>query len=226
MFMGRCGLVFTVKKDRVNEANSIIPLLCLIVEAKFGKRSCQWFTDNARLTSEGFYWDVTDEQLKQTDDLMEAADDDNFSLDSDDCYVANLIATLKLGNLEDIVENGSVFHFDLDFVLNAAAPSNQYGDQGSVKTFREACEQTTQQEKAAAQNAAPAAMPAVDNSAFPKQHDQLAGTDIDTANSTEATQASTLTDPANMSILQQMMTILQLILLLARTMGRVLFMPA
>jgi hypothetical protein len=99
------------------------------------KSSCQWFTDDARLTSEGFYWDVTDEQLKQTDDMTEAADDDNFSLDSDDSYVANLTATLKLGDLEDIAENGSVFNFDIDFVLNSAAPSNQYGDQGSVKTF-------------------------------------------------------------------------------------------
>jgi hypothetical protein len=48
-------------------------------------------------------------------------------------------------------------------------------------------------------------MPPADNAAVPKQH-ELAGTDIDTADSTEATQASTLTDPANMSALQQMMT--------------------
>jgi hypothetical protein len=142
------NVVFSVKNDRLNEANTIIPLLCVVIEAKFGPGSHQWFTEDARLTSEGFYWDEQAQLLKQTADMSAAADDDDFSLASDDSYVANLTASLHLGDLEDMADHeGGVFNFDLDFVFNEDAPPNQYGNHASVNTFWDICAQTTQKKR-------------------------------------------------------------------------------
>jgi hypothetical protein len=77
---------------------------------------------------------------------MTAADDDDFSIDSDDSYVANLTATLNIGHEDN--ETGGVLNFDLAFVFNVSTSRNQYGDHGSVCTF-EVCEQTTQKESEA-----------------------------------------------------------------------------
>ncbi len=75
-------------------------------------------------------------------------DDEDFSLSSNDSYVTNLTAALNLGDLETPTEgNGGVFDFDLDFVFDDAAPVNQYGDNGSVKTFRDACEQKSRDQR-------------------------------------------------------------------------------
>jgi hypothetical protein len=138
--------------------------------------------------------------------MSAAADDDEFSLASDDSYVTNLTASLHLGDLEDMADHeGGVFNFDLDFVFNEDAPPNQYSDHGSVKTFRDICAQTTRKEKATAQ-----AIPSTDPSRShgkPSTVDPLAGSNIDTGDATQATQASTLTDPAGSGVaLQQMMT--------------------
>jgi hypothetical protein len=141
-------VVFTVKRERMNEANLLIPLLSVLIEAKFGPDSKQWFTEEARITSEGFYWDEDEQQMKQNDDAITAMDDEDFSLSSNDSYVTNLTAALNLGDLETPTEgNGGVFDFDIDFVFDDAAPVNQYGDNGSVKTFRDACEQKSRDQR-------------------------------------------------------------------------------
>ncbi len=62
--------------------------------------------------------------------------------------MTNLTAALNLGDLETPTEgNKGVFDFDLDFVFDDAAPVNQYGDNGSVKTFRDACEQKSRDQR-------------------------------------------------------------------------------
>jgi hypothetical protein len=195
-------VIFTVRKDRINEANSVIPLLCVIIEAKFGASSRQWFTEEARLTSEGFYWDEAEQQVKQLEDPTNA-DDDDFSIASNDSYVANLTAVLNLGDLKDI-EGGSVLNFDLDFVFNDSAPPNQYGDQGSVKTFRDICEPKSHQ-GAAAPDKSPTSTVSAATSLKTATPDTLSGTNIDTANNTQVTQDSTITDPANTGSMEQMM---------------------
>jgi hypothetical protein len=144
---GASSVVFSVKRDRLHEANSVIPLLCVIIEAKFGTRSKQWFTEDARITSEGFYWDNSTQQLKQSEDAA-TVDDDEFSIDSNDSYVATLTAALNIGDTA-VNDTGGVFNFDLNFVLNdEIMPKNQYGDHGSVQTFRASCEHINRKEKA------------------------------------------------------------------------------
>jgi hypothetical protein len=137
-------VVFTVKQDRLHEANSVIPLLCVIQAAKFGPSSRQWFTEEARITSEGFYWNEEEQRLMESDD-MTTADDDDFSIDSNDSYVTNLTASLNI--VPEDNDAGNVLNFDLDFVFNESSSRNQYGDHGSVRTFREDCEQTTRNER-------------------------------------------------------------------------------
>jgi hypothetical protein len=201
-------VIFTVKKDRLNEANSLIPLLSVLIEAKFGSDARQWFTEEARITSEGFYWDEDEQQIKQSEDASTAMDDDNFSIDSNDSYVNNLTAALNLGDMEETTQGG-VFNFDIDFVFDDIAPPNQYGDNGSVKTFRDVCEQKSRQERlddeAAGDTRAPIDSPPSTQKRFPPVSKDSKPSAIDT-NSTHATPASTLTeDLPSSGTLEQMM---------------------
>jgi len=200
-------VVFTVKRDRMNEANLLIPLLSVLIEAKFGEPSKQWFTEEARITAEGFYWDEEDQQMKQNNDATTAMDDDDFSLDSDDSYVTNLTAALNLGAMEAPAEGGGVFDFDLDFVFDDIAPSNQYGDDGTVKTFRDAYEQPSRDELNAKKAAAAAVTPTADegNVEDSKPAAALDATSTNT-DTTQVTPASTLTEETpSARTLEQMM---------------------
>jgi hypothetical protein len=55
---GTYAVMFTVHKDRKAEANSLIPLLNLVMEATFGARIWEWFTDTAKDASQGYMYDT------------------------------------------------------------------------------------------------------------------------------------------------------------------------
>jgi hypothetical protein len=50
---GTYAATFTVHKDRKAEANSLIPLLNVVMEAKFGAQIWEWFTDTTKDASQG-----------------------------------------------------------------------------------------------------------------------------------------------------------------------------
>jgi len=142
--------------------------------------------------------------MKQNDDATAAMGDNvNFSLDSDDsCVTINLTAALDLGDVEAPAEGGGLFEFDLDFVFDDIAPSNQRGDNGSLKTFMEVCKQKSR-DKREAEAAAAAVVPVnVDNEeagSKPPESDT-------TSTASTAAPASTLTEePTSASTLERMM---------------------
>jgi hypothetical protein len=130
------SIVFTVHSDRYTEANSIIPVLWVILHAEFGPRAWEWFTDLALQSSQGYEYDPKTGHLTNTEE-EESEDDstDNSSLDSEeDPLVQELQEHL---NLSDAPAN---FHVDIKFVFDETdQATNQYGDSGSVKTMRSTC---------------------------------------------------------------------------------------
>jgi hypothetical protein len=181
---------------------------------KFGSAARQWFTEEARITSEGFYWNEDEQQIKQSEDASTAMDDDNFSIDSNDSYVNSLTAALNLSDMEETTQGG-VFNFDIDFVFDDIAPPNQYGDNGIIKTFRDVCEQKLHQERLEKEAAAVAvatrvsidSLPSTQKCFTPFSNDSKpSAIDTSSANSTHATPASTLTeDIPSPGTLKQMM---------------------
>ena len=102
------------------------------------------------MSSDGFYWDADEENVKQRDDVSMAGDDDDddFSIDSNDSYVAKLTRTLHLDGVEE--HQDDAFNFDLEFMLGQDVEiENQYGDSGSVKTFNNEANQETRIEREA-----------------------------------------------------------------------------
>jgi hypothetical protein len=195
-------VVFTVKRERMNEANLLIPLLSVLIEAKFGSASKQWFTEEARITAEGFYWDEDEQQMKQNDDAATAMDDDDFSLSSDDSYVTNLTAALNLGDVEAPTEgDGGVFDFDLDFVFDDVAPVNQYGDNGSVKTFKNVCEQKSREVR----NAEALAKDVNSNSTAKAPLNNITDTTSTTTDTTQGTPSSLTEETPSDPSLEQLM---------------------
>jgi hypothetical protein len=134
---GSYAVAFTVHKDRMAEATSLIPLLNIVMEAKFGARIWEWFTDTAKDASQGFVYDAETGRIKNTD---EDEDDDESSIESeeDNDFVLELSESLNISSAKQ-TEKGDVFDLDLSFMLDDDNPKNQYGDSGSVKTFRSAC---------------------------------------------------------------------------------------
>jgi hypothetical protein len=130
---GTYAVSFTVHKDRFAEANSLVPLLSVVLEAKFGPRSWEWFTDSAKSDSQGYVYDTETGQLRNTAEV----DQDESSIESDTAneFVQELTENLHL------TDTSNTFDLDLTFVLDEEAhPTNQYGDTGSVRSFRSSCQ--------------------------------------------------------------------------------------
>jgi hypothetical protein len=133
---GSYAVSLTVHKDRLAEATSLAPLLNIILEAKFGHRIWEWFCDTAKDASQGYVYDAATGRIKNMD---EEDDDDESSIDSEENeFVAELSERLNLVSGKD-TEKGDLFDIDLSFMLDDENPKNQYGDSGSVRTFRSAC---------------------------------------------------------------------------------------
>jgi hypothetical protein len=141
---GIYSIVFTVHQDGYPEANSIIPVLWVILRAEFGPKAWEWFTDMAKQTSQGYNYDPKTGQLKNTeddeaddkinDDDDGSKDSDDSSIDSDDNLVHEFEEHLNMTDVPD------TFHVDIKFVFDEAdAAGNQFGDTGSVNTFRSLC---------------------------------------------------------------------------------------
>jgi hypothetical protein len=189
---------FTVHKDRYNKANAMVPLLCIFLQAKFGKCIWEWFTANAKLILEKYHWDP-EEQMAV---LIEPEDEgDGMDFDCNDDYLKSICHTLNVEG--DQGSNG--FEFDINFIIDEAPqPKNQYGDTGSVKTFRSACKATGQddsQDDDSATSLAQAAPAAKPSSCSPSP-DSLT---IETDNETQATRTITADTKGMEYSLEQMM---------------------
>jgi len=134
------SLIFTVHIERYAEANSIIPVLWVILNAEFGPKAWDWFTDLALQTSQGYAYDVHTGHLTNIAEVeAEAAEDDDpsdsSSIDSEDNQLVR--------DLEEhlcLTDAPSSFHVDIRFVFDSTdEATNQYGDSGTVNTMRSAC---------------------------------------------------------------------------------------
>lgn len=133
---GSYAVAFTVHKDRMAEATSLIPLLNVVMEAKCGHRIWEWLTDTAKDASQGCVYDAETGRLKNNNE----DDDDESSVESDDNdFVQELSEQLNLSSAKS-TEKGDAFDLDLAFMLDHDNIKNQYGDSGSVKSFRSACQ--------------------------------------------------------------------------------------
>jgi hypothetical protein len=135
---GSYAVAFTVHKDRMAEATSLIPILNIVMEAKFGVRIWEWFTDTAKDASQGYVYDPKTGRIRNKDEENE---DDESSIESeaDNEFVIELSESLNISSQRN-TGKGDVFDLDLSFMLDDQnPPKNQYGDSGSVKTFRSTC---------------------------------------------------------------------------------------
>jgi hypothetical protein len=132
-------VTFTSHVDRETEAKSLVPLLCLVLEAKFGYRIWEWFTNDAKKASSQWRWDSELSSLIPLATITDSEQDDCLGIDSDDEYTMSMC---DLHNVDTTVSSDG-FEFDLAFIISEdllnEAP-NQFGDSGSVKTFREECQ--------------------------------------------------------------------------------------
>jgi hypothetical protein len=84
-------------------------------------------------------WDAELSSLVPLISTMSSDQDDGMGIDSDDEYTMSMC---DLHNVDTTV-SGDGFEFDLAFVIsesNLNEAPNQFGDSGSVKTFREECQ--------------------------------------------------------------------------------------
>jgi hypothetical protein len=122
---------FTVHVDRYIEAIGLIPLFCIILEAKFGIASRQWFTEESI---------AVDLKCKCVVAVPLIPDDDEpgFDLDSDDEHCSTMMDLLGRIDSSGTAKKG--FEFNINYLIDKVAPSKiQFGDSGSVKTFRQEC---------------------------------------------------------------------------------------
>jgi hypothetical protein len=126
---GSYAVAFTVHKDRMAEATLLIPLLNIVMEAKFGAGIWEWFTDTAKDASQGYVYDAIAGRLKN----MDEEDNDELSIESDaeNAFVMEFSESLNISS-EKNTEKGDAFDLDLSFMLEDKNPKNQYGNSGSV----------------------------------------------------------------------------------------------
>jgi hypothetical protein len=74
---GTYAVTFTVHKDRKAEANLLIPLLNVVMEATFGAHIWEWFTDTAKDASQGYMYDTETGRLNHTDEDEDDEDDES-----------------------------------------------------------------------------------------------------------------------------------------------------
>jgi hypothetical protein len=129
-------VTFMAHKDRAVEATSLVPLLCLILEYRFGPKIWEWFTDDAKKAKLDWKWIPEESRIAPITSQVD--DGDDISIESDDGFIATMIAVYGV----DATQKGDGFEFDLNFLISEDALNqapNQYGDSGSVKTFRDEC---------------------------------------------------------------------------------------
>jgi hypothetical protein len=133
------NVTFTSHVDRESVAKCLVPLLCLVLEAKFGYRILGWFTNDAKKASSQWRWDSEQSSLVALISTLSLDQDDGMGIDSDDEYTMSMC---DLHNVDTTVL-GNGFDFDLAFVISEEKLNevpNQFGDSGSVKTFRKECQ--------------------------------------------------------------------------------------
>ncbi len=72
---------FLFKKDLAGEVNSMLPALPLVLQAKLGSDVWNWFNDDARKNTDGYWWDPKRGVRAQGDDELDSWGD---SMDSED----------------------------------------------------------------------------------------------------------------------------------------------
>jgi hypothetical protein len=127
-------VTFTAHNDRFNEANSLVPLLCVLLEAKFGIPIDElgWFTDDAKRVVTKHKWDCSKDcvVLIHPDD-----ENDDLGFENDDEHMKSICNVFNI----DSEREGDGFEFNMEFAIeDDIRPKNQHGDDGSVKTFRHA----------------------------------------------------------------------------------------
>jgi hypothetical protein len=124
------NVVFVFHQDVESEARTIIPLLPIVLEAELGPLIWQWFTDEAKDDTRGFYWDPDDKQVKSVEEsgyahmVTDQYLQDNWGDNSD-------IEDETEDNPQGTSQPGFTFNFT---TIN---PRNEFRDNGSVKTFRD-----------------------------------------------------------------------------------------
>ena len=85
-------VIFTVHIDRFTEASSLVPLLCILLEAKFGIpiHELGWFTDDAKRVVTKYMWDKEQDCMVL---IHPDKDDNDFGFDSDYEYMKYRRAT-------------------------------------------------------------------------------------------------------------------------------------
>ena len=127
-------VTFTVHNDRFTEANSLVPLLCILLEARFSIpiHELGWFTDDAKRVVTKYMWNKDQDCVVL---IHPEEEDDDLGFDSDDEYMQSICNIFNI----DREKESHGFEFDMNFVIeDEFSPKNQYGDSGSVKTFRHA----------------------------------------------------------------------------------------
>lgn len=121
------NVAFVFHEELEEEAHSVIPLLSVIMEAKYGPRIWNWFTDDAKDQTAGFYWDHEENRVRSSEEAItnEILEDWEDGSDMEDDI--------------EIVDDPAAKNLDIKFVIDEPGGKNQYGDSGSVKTFRNDC---------------------------------------------------------------------------------------
>jgi hypothetical protein len=120
-------VLFIVHKDRYEEANSLVPLLCIILEAKFGQCVWEWFTDDAKRVLTKCTWNASEERAV----LIYPEDgNDGMDLDSDDEYMKSICDMLNID--EGNGGNG----FDFDITLSSKKQDDQQTNTGTLVASR------------------------------------------------------------------------------------------
>jgi hypothetical protein len=181
----------------------LVPLLCILLEARFGPCIWEWFTDDAKRVLTKYKWDPDTAMVV----LIETEEEDEgMDIESDDELLQEMCNLLNI----DKDQNDQGFEFDIDFVIEEAPQSkNQYGDTGSVKTFRDVCQDELSIESSE-KGQSPAAPfmddipdpPAIEKKLRSPSPDSLT---IQTDSETQAT-ISTLSDGAAVSLEQMMLS--------------------
>ena len=107
------NVTFTSHVDRESEAKLLVPLLCLILEAKFGYRIWEWFANDAKKASSQWRWDQELSSFVPLISTMSSDQDDGLDIDIDDEYTMSMC---DLHNVDTTV-SGDGFEFDLAFVI-------------------------------------------------------------------------------------------------------------
>ena len=129
-------VTFLFHEDMNQEAMTAIPALPVILEAKFGSRIWDWFSEEAKEHATGYYWDPKTGLKSEEDERMaEILGDWGAEWGSDDDNRSTSTASTAGGRVEPFK------------IVTGENGKNQYYDNGSlVGTFRTAAGKAKPQE--------------------------------------------------------------------------------